>query len=174
MLLLFCWECFIFGREISSAGPQRQLKLKVEASWAQFQVTSKGDQANTPSRKVYPEKLNTPKAPGREDDLALVLPRDLTKPRALLTVRRAPTLQITGARVTPRGARWNRRRDKGGARRSGRGRAGGRRCRWRRRPSTSSTSAGTSSSTASTATMSGMLCPRGLGAVDLVAPGGID
>lgn len=35
------------------------------------------------------------------------------------------------------------------------GASGRRRCRWRRRPSTSSTSEGTSSSTASTATMSG-------------------
>lgn len=63
-------------------------------SGVQFQVTyrsSKNDQANTPSRKVYSAKKNTPKAPipDGKTTLVLVLPRDLTKPRALLTVRRA-------------------------------------------------------------------------------------
>lgn len=61
--------CFLFVEKSSA----HQLKLKVDASWVQFQVTyrsSKNDQANTPSRKVYSAKKEHTESshPGREDD----------------------------------------------------------------------------------------------------------
>lgn len=97
--------CFSFRGKIQ-CWTQHQLKLKVDASWVQFQVTyqsSKNDQANTPSRKVYSAKKEHTDSsyPGREDDFgARAAARSDQTPRsphrpASYVLSRSPALECS-------------------------------------------------------------------------------